>query len=107
MRSSAPYTVSRPPLVARRPERVQRPQRVARRAAIGHIDPVLLFCVLGLLVVGVVMVYSTTAALSRDGWGGSAHYLFVQVVATLLGLAGATLAATPGTPNTPSTLPSR
>ena len=94
MRSSAPYTVSRPPLVARRPERVQRPQRVARRAAIGHIDPVLLFCVLGLLVVGVVMVYSTTAALSRDGWGGSAHYLFVQVVATLLGLAGATLAAT-------------
>jgi len=61
---------------------------------VGRPDPVLLFGVLGLLVVGIVMVYSTTAALSRDGWGGSAHYLIVQATAMALGLVGAALAAT-------------
>lgn len=94
MRSSAPYAISRPTPTARPPERKTRQEQVAARAVVGSYDSVLLFCVFGLLVIGTVMVYSTTAALSREGWDGSAHYLIVQVTATALGLAGAALAAT-------------
>ena len=94
MRSSAPYALSRPAAPPRRFDPKTRRERVAARAVLGAFDPLLLFCVLGLMVVGVVMVYSSTAALSREGWGGSAHYLIVQLIATALGLVGATLAAT-------------
>lgn len=73
------------------PERVQRP-RQARLPLWLQVDPVLVFCVLALTVFGLVMVYSSSAALAAERTQNSLAFFRIQLIAALLGCAGAVVA---------------
>ncbi|MDA1192560.1 MAG: FtsW/RodA/SpoVE family cell cycle protein, partial [Candidatus Poribacteria bacterium] len=77
-RKVADFRVKMPGL-ARHHDTVERPSMLSR------VDPILLFSVVCLLVIGLVMVYSASAALSAEETGNSLHYMQRQVVGAVLG----------------------
>lgn len=52
----------------------------------GGIDPILLIAVLGLIVFGVIMVYSASSYNAKVNYGNEYYYLFKQIIGAVLGL---------------------
>ncbi|MBM3213940.1 putative lipid II flippase FtsW [Candidatus Poribacteria bacterium] len=57
-----------------------------------QVDPFLAFCIVSLTAIGLVMVYSSSAAMSADRAGSTINYFRIQLIAAALGAIGGVVA---------------